>query len=55
MGGEGPISYQALSAYARDHGIIAAEFRVFRAMMGSIDAEWLKYRAEQDKTKGDAG
>jgi hypothetical protein len=51
MGGEGPISYQALSAYARDHGIVAAEFRDFRAFMGSIDAEWLKYRSEQDKSK----
>jgi hypothetical protein len=51
MGGEGPIYYQAFSAYARDHGILGAEFRVFRTFMGAIDAEWLKYRAEKDKKK----
>jgi hypothetical protein len=53
MGGEGPISYQALSTYARDHGILGSEFRVFRAFMGAMDAEWLKYRAVQDKAKAD--
>lgn len=49
MGGEGPISYQVISLYARDHDITGDDFRLFRATLQLVDAEWLDYAAEQRK------
>lgn len=46
-----PIPYMALSQYARDHGIVGDEFRMFQTLMREIDAEWLDHRAEQQKKK----
>ena len=48
-----PISYIALSTYAGDHSIDGEAFRIFQILMRSIDAEWLDYRAEQQKKEGD--
>lgn len=52
MGGEGPIYYQALSQYARDHGIEGDDLRLFHMFMNAIDGEYLKMqRDEADKAE----
>lgn len=52
MGGEGPIPYMVIRAYAEDNAIVGDDFRRFRAFMNVIDMEWLKHVAERDKQKG---
>lgn len=55
-GGEGPIPYMAIRAYAEDHDITGDDFRLFRTFMSMIDTEWLKHvaaRDEADRTKGE--
>lgn len=47
MGGELPIPYMAISQYARDHGIVGDEFRVFRILLSAVDTEWLTHVAEK--------
>ncbi|MCD2183339.1 hypothetical protein [Rhizobium sp. GN54] len=42
FGGEGPISYLALSQYARDHQIHGDDLRHFHLFMNAVDGEWLK-------------
>jgi hypothetical protein len=49
MGGIGGIYYQAVSQYARDHGITGENFRVFRAFLGALDAEFLQFEAERQE------
>mgnify|MGYP001366420030 CR=1 FL=1 len=51
MGGQTPISYLAISQYARDHGIIGSDFQTFHVLLTALDAEWLEYVAEQEKAK----
>jgi len=41
FGGETPISYQAISRYAADHGIAGEDLRIFTLYIRAIDAEWL--------------
>ncbi len=47
MGGEGPIYYQALSQYARDHRIEGEDLRLFHIFMNAIDGEYLKMQREE--------
>ncbi len=47
FGGEGPISYLALSQYARDQGISGDELRHFHIFMNAVDGEWLKLQKEK--------
>lgn len=49
MGGETPISFMALDAYARRYGIEGEAFERFIIFMTAIDEEWLEYQAKQDK------
>ncbi|TAN09786.1 MAG: hypothetical protein EPN45_07280 [Rhizobiaceae bacterium] len=49
FGGEMPLSYLAVSQYARDHDIAGDAFRIFMRLMSAIDAEWLAYSAEKAK------
>jgi hypothetical protein len=49
LGGETAISYMAISQYARDHCITAADFGVFHALLTAVDSEWLDYAAERRK------
>lgn len=49
MGGEGPISYLALSQYARDRGIAGDDFAQFCTFVSAIDAEWLAYVTRKSK------
>ena len=51
MGGESPISYQALSQYARDHGIAGDDHAMFVTLMSAIDAEYLAIVAERQKQR----
>lgn len=51
MGGEGPIYYQAISRYARDQSIGAAQFDEFRRIVLSMDAEYLDYVSEKAKAQ----
>jgi hypothetical protein len=51
MGGEMPIPYTALRAYATDNGIAGDDFRLFHTFMGVIDAEWLKHVADRSKKR----
>lgn len=43
MGGMRPVSYLALAAYAKYHGIHGIDFDVFRALFRVIDAEWIAH------------
>lgn len=43
MGGQMPISFMALDAYARRYGIAGEAFDRFLVFMGVIDTEWLAH------------
>lgn len=47
MGGESPISYQAVSRYAEDHGIVGEEFVLFRIFIRVIDICHLEVAARK--------
>jgi len=49
MGGEGPISYLAISQYCRDHQISGDNLFLFRSLFSAIDAEWLKIVSERQE------
>ncbi|WP_377299670.1 hypothetical protein [Rhizobium sp. SGZ-381] len=53
MGGEGPIFYQALSCYARDHGLTGLEFLDFQIFMNALDGEYLSMRREKTQRAAD--
>ena len=48
FGGAAPISYVAVSAYARDFGIVGDAFDVFLRLIGALDVEYL---AHLERTK----
>lgn len=50
FGGELPISYMTIRAYAGDLGITGDDFHQFRTFFDMLDAEWLR----QVKAKADA-
>jgi hypothetical protein len=52
LGGVHPVTYSAISRYARDHGIAGADFEIFRTLFKAIDAEWLVYLEENSKRTG---
>lgn len=49
MGGETPISFIALDAYARRYSIEGEAFERFLTFMTAIDDEWQEYRSKLDK------
>lgn len=50
MGGQMPISFMALDAYARRYGIIGEPFDRFIVFMSVIDTEWLAHvESKSDK------
>ena len=49
MGGQTPISYMAMSQFARDHGLVQSDFRLLRVFVQAIDAEWLAFVDEKAK------
>lgn len=51
FGGETPILYTAISAYAKDHGIAGEHFLVFKTLLNEVDSEYLKIVAERAKAK----
>ncbi|WP_339085972.1 hypothetical protein [Hyphomicrobium sp. ghe19] len=51
FGGELPVSYLAISQYARDHDITGQDFHTFRSLFGVIDAAWLEEVARRQKEK----
>jgi len=53
-GGETPISFLALDAYARRFGIEGEAFDRFHTFMTSIDAEWLTHVAEKARERREA-
>lgn len=44
-----PISYVAISAYARDHGIVGNEFGDFLRIIHKLDEVFLKFEGELAK------
>jgi hypothetical protein len=50
FGGQTPISYMALSAYARDHRITGNNFGRFLQTMYALDRVFLEIEAERLKT-----
>ncbi|QXZ79667.1 hypothetical protein [Rhizobium sp. L51/94] len=54
FGGEGPIYYTAISAYARDHGIVGDDLKLFHIFINAVDAEYLAISAEDAKRRADA-
>ncbi|MGV1790994.1 phage tail assembly chaperone [Rhizobium sp. A37_96] len=51
FGGESPISYSALSQYARDHDIAGSDHDIFVTFMSAIDAEYLSIAAERQRQR----
>lgn len=49
MGGESPISFMALDAYARRYSIEGEAFDRFLTFMSALDDEWLEYQAKKAK------
>jgi hypothetical protein len=54
FGGQGPVSYMTLRAYAEDNGIDGDDFRVFRQFFGVIDNEWLRREAAKAEQEAKA-
>lgn len=48
-GGETPIPFVAYDTFARRYGIEGEAFDRFHIFMTSLDAEWLRHRAEKAK------
>lgn len=57
FGGETPISFVALDAYARRYGITDIQFETFIALLGAMDNEYLLHvgrkRAEEKEAEED--
>jgi hypothetical protein len=53
-GGETPISFLALDAYARRFGIEGEAFDRFHTFMTAIDADWLTHVAEKARERREA-
>jgi hypothetical protein len=51
FGGETPISFLALDAYARRYGIEGEAFERYLAFMQALDEEWLAFVGERAKSK----
>ncbi|WP_458575165.1 phage tail assembly chaperone [Pseudaminobacter sp. NGMCC 1.201702] len=52
FGGETPISYLAISQYARDHDIGGSDLMLFHRFMAAIDGEWLEHVRKREKKEG---
>jgi hypothetical protein len=50
-----PISYVALSTYARDHGIAGKDFGDFLRTMNKLDSVFLQVEAEREKASKERG
>lgn len=51
FGGESPIGFVAIDAYARRYGIDGDAFDRFMRLVNAIDDEWLGWKAERAKDK----
>lgn len=49
LGGEGPISFLAIDAYARRYGFEGRDFEMLAILIGAMDAEYLKWVGEKAK------
>lgn len=54
FGGESPISFLSLDAYARRYEIAGVEFEVFLELLGALDDEYLQHVARVAKDAKDA-
>ena len=54
FGGETPISFMSLDAYARRYSIAGFQFEVFLALVGALDDEYLQHVARREKEAKDA-
>lgn len=59
MGGESPIIFLSLDAYARRYGIADVEFEQFLALVGAMDDEYLEHvsrvaQAEKERAAEEA-
>lgn len=50
-----PISYMAISAYARDHGIAGRNFVVFKRVIHLLDGVYLEMEAQRDEAAKQSG
>lgn len=51
FGGESPISFLAIDAYARRYGIDGEGFDRFLSLVNAVDDTWLDWKAEKAKEK----
>ncbi|MDI6026715.1 hypothetical protein QBK99_10985 [Corticibacterium sp. UT-5YL-CI-8] len=51
MGGEGPITWATIRAYAADLGLTGDELRLFQTFFGMIDNEWLSMQSDKQKAE----
>lgn len=54
FGGESPISFASLNAYADRYGIAGIQFETFLALVGAMDDEYLQHAAKIAKEARDA-
>lgn len=52
-GGPGGISYAAISAWCRDHGLAGADAAIFAALVRAMDEEFLAVLAERRQAAQD--
>ncbi|MHC2251040.1 hypothetical protein ACVILK_000732 [Bradyrhizobium embrapense] len=54
MGGESPITFLSIDAYARRYGICGVEFETFLALVGGLDEEYLEHVAREARKEREA-
>lgn len=54
MGGESPITFLSIDAYARRYEIHGVEFETFLALVGALDEEYLEHVAREAKKEREA-
>lgn len=55
FGGQMPIPYMTIRAYAHDVGITGEDLLIFRTLLAEIDHEYLKHAAEKAEKSKEGG
>ena len=55
MGGQGPIFYQAISQWARDHGMDGEEIDILKKIVMMMDEVYLEIQSKRSKEEADKG
>jgi hypothetical protein len=55
FGGQSPIKYTAISAYAHDHGIVGDDFGRFKRFIFALDRAFIRFETSKAKSSPEAG